>query len=259
MKTINLYFDFKFTSVSPDAQPVSLGIVSDPFTRSIAKGEDLPFGVATGNETANVIEDAKSFYAEFTDFNLDRCDNWVRDNVVSKLVYGRKETISGFHIDNMDICKDTERVKEYLKAWLAQFSDYQIQFVCDCGTFDWYWMLQLLAEWEEVRTNEFYIREKDSKVCDVYRKAGLPKLPDNISPVPFDLNDLISIKTGITPKEAFDLKREELAYFKIDVFGEPECFGRKISGSMEIERIKPDKHNALWDAKVIKEVYNKLK
>ena len=29
MKTINLYFDFEFTSLSPDAQPISLGIVSD--------------------------------------------------------------------------------------------------------------------------------------------------------------------------------------------------------------------------------------
>ena len=32
MKTINLYFDFEFTSLSPDAQPISLGIVSDEIT-----------------------------------------------------------------------------------------------------------------------------------------------------------------------------------------------------------------------------------
>ncbi len=42
MKTINLYVDFEFTSLSPDAQSISLGIVSDPFDRSIKAGEQLP-------------------------------------------------------------------------------------------------------------------------------------------------------------------------------------------------------------------------
>lgn len=29
MKTLNLFFDFEFTGLSPDAQPISLGIISD--------------------------------------------------------------------------------------------------------------------------------------------------------------------------------------------------------------------------------------
>lgn len=36
MKTINLYFDFEFTSLSPDAQPISLGIVSEEKIQNIS-------------------------------------------------------------------------------------------------------------------------------------------------------------------------------------------------------------------------------
>ena len=140
-----------------------------------------------------------------------------------------------------------------LKWWLSKFSDYKIQFVVDCGTWDWYWMLQLLAEWE-IRKFE---TDNANEICEIlnevniicgsqediscwYKKRiGLPKLPDNISPVPMDLNDLIAFKKGISVSEAFDLNREFIA-------------GAKIGDAAA------EKHNALWDAKVIKAIYEQL-
>ena len=153
MKTINLYFDFKFTSLSPDAQPISLGIVAD-----VRDVRDYPLMTRPSKPGTSIrnIDNSKSFYAEFSDFDINRCDGWVRENVVGKLRFKTGFPEGWFEETGVDTGEAVGlgrfiQVKSILFQWLKQFSDYQIQFVCDCGTFDWYWMLQLLAEWEEKR------------------------------------------------------------------------------------------------------------
>lgn len=320
MKTINLYFDFEFTSLSPDAQPISLGIISDetgftfpnPEPKTVTMKDRIPI--------------YKSFYAEFSDFDLNRCDDWVKENVVSKLILNKPELPEGKHaatiIDKRG-ASDTfimyqreweegdhptlvrfdnnpmfygalKEIRFELLSWLSQFSDYQIQFICDCGTWDWYWMVQLLADWETKKELVFtevehyskpeHIRHEEelklfnkSKGREIVRvvdklpklnveirpekvtascqnnsayyilsKTGLPKLPENISPVPQDLNDLIAVKQNWSVKEAFDFDRS-LAFIA-------------LSDSLVKEKdYKKNEHNALFDAKVIKEIYNKLK
>nr|WP_319265268.1 hypothetical protein [uncultured Draconibacterium sp.] len=283
MKTINLYFDFEFTSLSPDAQPISLGIVGDTVTN-----EFVAAGTAGVVGVPKVV--TKSFYAEFSDFDINRCDDWVKENVISRLrtfkagtsITEALEIMRGYGViynvkqgnDKMFIDK-TELIVSKLKEWLSQFSDYQIQFICDCGTWDWYWLVQLLAEWEIIEVDSWIVMGVKERV-----KTGLPKLPDNISPVPSDLNDLIALKKGITPKEAFELSREELAYGGIwivpntviprdmsvdDFLKEFKKHGyqiAKMDDEAEIKKVVPGenfKHNALFDAKVIKEIYQKLK
>lgn len=59
-------------------------------------------------------------------------------------------------------------------------------------------------------------------------------LPENVCPACYDINQLIAEYYGITLKAAFDLSREE------------------IIGDNTIDG---DKHNALYDARVIKEIY----
>ena len=68
-------------------------------------------------------------------------------------------------------------------------------------------------------------------------KNGYPELPQNINYIPFDICTLFEMK-GIDP----DINREEFAKEILT----RECFQ---SGP---------KHNALWDAYVIKACYNKL-
>lgn len=299
MKTINLYFDFEFTSLSPDAQPISLGIVSDDIEMSVRiVSEDLLDKSLSVEELSKYIYDnklgeeiksnsPKMFYAEFSDFDINRCDDWVKENVVSKLKY-TKDSGGIFHkLKNIEYgenyyypefeCRgNTNEIKLWLRKWLLQFSDYQIQIVVDCGSKDWEWILNLMAEWdkkEEVVVNNIdqhklqpflnRIHKEmqillDAKGREIIRfdyaatvpnttvrisiinRIGLPKLPPNVSPVPFDLNDLIAIKNGITPLEAFELNREEIVY------------GKVAAESTD------DKHNSLWDATVIKKIYNKL-
>jgi len=294
-KLKELFFDMEFTSLSPDAQIISLGVISDC---------------------------GKSIYCEFNDFDLNRCDDWVKKNVVGKLKWELNyEHYPEIMVPQGDLegSSDTERVQGWLKQWLTQFSDYQIQFITDCGTFDWYWMLQLIGEWKEIRINKFdeyhalfeqyfikkeisfndyknkiskfdanfqdtyallrTFQERDDNFMErasVFHRSGLPQLPTNISPVPQDLNDLIALKKGISVKDAFDLDREGMAgvrallidgssLSKKEIDDLSEAFNKHASTLVipheaKITLITPNnKHSAIWDAKVIKHIYEQLK
>lgn len=259
MKEIKLFFDFEFTSLSPDAQPISLGIVSEEITRSVRlipddrrkEGETTPEFLKRANEEniGDVVSKSGDavFYAEFSDFDLNRCDDWVKENVVGKLHLRNKPEKCHMYVDqdNCQMIDNSGSISNRLLKWLSQFSDCNIQFVCDCGTFDWYWMLQLLAKWEGKYTDQ----EEDGYFEKV--STGLPKLPDNISPVPEDLNDLIAHKKGISVREAFELNREELVFAGLN-------FRYELIGTCARLNTSNPTHHALWDAKVIKEVYGKL-
>lgn len=283
-KTINLYLDMEFTSLSPDAQPISIGIVSDSVmnTTKVKNIPDVKTGVLRDSSVSYIAE--KSFYAEFDDFDLSRCDDWVKENVVGKLLmYGKQDPVDSYepYSTNVTLLSHTAGIKQALSHWFDQFSDFNIQFVVDCGTFDWYWLLQLLAEWEEkpyiyaidaskippnMTLNEFIDEFNKHKTLEIkwfsemeipvkvskIIKTGLPKLPGNVSPVPQDLNDLIAFKKGISAREAFDLNREELALRLSSTPSEDTL--RYWTDAAGIG----NKHNALWDAKVIKSIFNKL-
>jgi hypothetical protein len=271
MKEIKLFVDFEFTSLSPDAQPISIGIVSEEIPR-LSESDQFHKFALTGDET--VLSDSKSFYAEFSDFDINRCDDWVKENVISKLKYRKEVTqlrcSNEYDGINWDGYSDTEDIRRGLKEFLSQFSDYQIQFVVDCGTWDWYHLLQLLAIWGE---NGIY------PTGEIF-KIGLPTLPLNISPVPLDLNDIIAFKQGISIKEAFDLNREELTGSKALIIDEnlipdgktieeisEEYLKTGYCTSMPFQEIYSNtfmelstkyKHNSLWDAKVMKAIYENL-
>lgn len=65
-------------------------------------------------------------------------------------------------------------------------------------------------------------------------------LPKNITPSCHDINQDIAEYYGISEKDAFDRSREEIL--------------QELCG----ETIKGDKHNALYDAEVIKVIYEKI-
>lgn len=275
-------FDFEFTSLSPSAQPVSLGIVSEVSpVLSTSQLEENKKAISNGGIRGYhklPADYSKSFYAEFSDFDLSRCDNWVKLNVVGKLKY----ILSNYHaetvivpLEDLPNCPSvlvniangaeclgsTNQIKTWLKDWLSQFLEYNIQFVCDCGTFDWYWMLQLLDERpsspvtflipdecippeytiaefiEEFKKSGTGIIAKGKVEPQIFQTCqfGTPRIPENISPVPLDLNDLIAFKKGISIREAFELDRDLI------------FLNRDIELPNEYQ-----KHNALWDAKVIK-------
>lgn len=66
-------------------------------------------------------------------------------------------------------------------------------------------------------------------------------LPENVSAVCYDINQDIAKHYGISNKEAFDKSREEIV---------KELCGAEVVG---------EKHNSLYDAKVIKAIYDEIK
>ena len=69
--------------------------------------------------------------------------------------------------------------------------------------------------------------------------GGAFDIPKNVNPACHDINQDLAKRFMITEREAFDVSREALLKARVD--------SRIIEG---------DKHNSLYDAKVIKELYN---
>lgn len=243
--TINLYLDFEFTSLSPDAKPISIGIISDDIISHTAFGDKRNELMSHGMYNPPSIP--KSFYAEFTDYNQSYCDKWVIENVINKLKFKKhlsaaydswenypnekrkfsnalEIALAELDMSVYECIGATPMIINRLQKWLKQFDSYQIQFVVDCGTWDWYHLLQLIASWNTIGS----------------KSLGLPQIRYNISPVPTELNEIIAKQLCTTTLKAFNINRESMAF-------DTKSFNDK-----------PEKHNALWDAKVIKRIYEIL-
>lgn len=279
MKTLNLFLKMQFTSLSPDGQSISLAIVTSDYCNTNDSGIE---GVVGGLGS-------KSFYAEFTDYDINRCDEWVKDNVVSRLnippLY--HNGTSGWMSNPCFVHADTKKIKEMLTLWLSQFSDYKLNFIVDCGWFTWYKFMGLMGELEELTPRglliipeekipegdieevlknwsmyaPIYFVPKNNKTLYEGVKIGLPKLPANFPPVPVDLNGLIMDRKGFkSVADAFNLDREE--YLFNNVAGK-DFMDKTFRDELWSEKTRrgggTNRYNALWDAKVTKAIYEKLK
>ena len=168
MKKINLYFSINLTSQSPDAQIISIGIVSDKIDE-----EELHSSLQNAETTLegyfNLSDSPKSFYAELNDFDIERCDEKVKENVIDKLKYEHHnkklkkkgarlglpsyimEPPIGFKGDNTDVSlADTSGIKINLNTWLDKFKDYEIQFIGDKCSWEWVKFVELIGEWKVI-------------------------------------------------------------------------------------------------------------
>lgn len=120
---------------------------------------------------------------------------------------------------------------DYFK--LTKHNDKGTEYSYHCNGFD-YEIVDELAKWlkqfDEIEIWSDCLAYDWVLFCDLF--GGAEKIPKNINYIPFDIATLFKIK-GINP----DITRED---FILDI---------KIQGV---------KHNALYDAKVIKACYDKL-
>ena len=212
---MNIFFDTEFTGLDENAELISIGMIS---------------------------ESGEKFYAELSDFDKNKCSDWVRKNVVDKLrlrpfpdnmflamlPYGGQEEKKTSYIRG-----DKHHVAEALKSWLVEFfidGDYEnIQLVGDVCHYD----MVLL--------------------CNLF--GGALNFPDFINPVAYDIcPDIMRslryedykkyyVCNANEMQDAFDYPREELCN---DICG-------KIPGD------ESSKHFALYDAEVIKLIYDCLR
>lgn len=184
-----IFFDTEFTGLHQNTTLISIGLVA---------------------------ETDETFYAEFTDYDDKQLNDWLRANVIDKLLYNDFDDL---YTDNFIVEEDLKQyrikankrlIAQKLRIWLGQFD--KIEMWSDCLAYDWVLFNNIFGTaWE---------------------------IPKNIYYIPFDICNLFHYK-GIDP----DISREEFAY--------GETF-------QEIRHSEPQKHNAMYDATIIKLCYDKL-
>lgn len=187
--TMNIYFDTEFTGLHKDTTLISIGLVD---------------------------EEDRLFYAEFTDYNKDQVDDWIRKNVINNLQLPDESPSTVFtHNSNNEwfIRSDKSTISSALNTWLLPYEN--ITFVSDVCNYD------------------------SVLLTDLITNGGTASdMPKKISPVVYDINYDIAKYYKVPITEAFDMSRED------------------IIANFHISGIK---HNALYDAKVIKTIYNFIK
>lgn len=179
-----VFFDCEFTGLHQFTTLISIGLVS---------------------------ECGKTFYAELTDYDQSQIDDWLKENVINKLILRKPKNTEGAIIDytkhpkSVTFCGNMENLKIVLEDWLKEFE--KVEMWSDCLSYDWVLFNQIFGHAFNIPSNVYYI--------------------------PFDICTFFKIK-GVDP----DINREE--------FGFEESYSEM------------SKHNALWDAIVIKKCYDKL-
>lgn len=167
-----------------------------------------------------VSECGKTFYCELNDYDKNQIDDWLQQNVINTLL----------------MVEPQNGEKEYYSAVRSQ----------DNHSFDFYKSYSV-----QFRSNIFGLRTRLEQWLEQFNEVEIWSdclsydwvlfnsifgtafdIPKNVYYIPFDICTLMKIK-GIDP----DISREEIL--------------------KEVE-IEGKKHNALYDAKVIRAWYNKL-
>ncbi len=214
---MNVYFDTEFTGLVPDTTLISIGMVDD--------------------------EGAK-FYAEFTDYNRSLCDDWINQNVIANLIFSKrgplvlkKQYISGnvncFDEDlkragivndnprNMFVRGGRDYISRHLRAWLSEIPE-RVQLISDVCHYDM------------------------SLLCNLF--GGAFYLPENVNPVCYDIcQELHYLELPQRDIDAWSLA--DKMFYNFDLSRE------KYLISNGIDLPKGAKHNALYDAEVIKIIY----
>ena len=188
---MKVFFDTEFTGLHKDTTLISIGLVD---------------------------ENDRTFYAEFSDFNIFQCDEWIHENVIKHLKLGKYEHY-GLNVNNTEVYGSKEFIKEKLSDWLSQYDE--VELVSDCCHYDMVLFIDIFG--------------------------GAFDIPANVNPVCHDINQDITKYFKISEREAFDISREGII----------ETYNEKISEHWPKEYIEiyGDKHNALYDAKVIKAIF----
>lgn len=128
MKKIRLYFDTEFTELSKKGELISLALVS---------------------------ENNEIFYAEFDDYPIKTCNEWVIQNVIPNLLFKEKET---FFKSSNDACymKDaSDRIADALCNWFSELGN--VEIYADCLAFDWVFFCNLFGTAFDIPKEIFYM------------------------------------------------------------------------------------------------------
>lgn len=174
-----------------------------------------------------VSEDGRTFYAELNDYDKSQVDDWIKENVIDNLIMSEPDEGEQEYYSRSRIHKNIPLTEQ--------------------------WSIQMRGNKQEV-SNELHLWLKQFDKVEIWSGClaydwvlfndlfgHAFNIPENVYYIPFDICTLFKIK-GVDP----DVNREEFADGYI---------------STEGKTIKPEiiiKHNALWDAYIIKACYDRL-
>lgn len=169
-----------------------------------------------------ISECGKTFYAELTDYDKSQIDDWLQENVINNLLMS--EPKEGEQEYFMATRHSDNPVGEDL------YKSYSLQLRCDKETLKteltrWLEQFESVKIWSDCLSYDWVLFNQ------IFGHAF--NIPKNVYYIPFDICTLFEAK-GIDP----DISRE-----------------RFIDSESAFDG---NKHNALWDAKVIKACYEKL-
>ena len=173
-----------------------------------------------------ISECGKTFYAEFTDYDRTQLNDWLEENIIPNTwvavhepITSMGEVVGDSRWADVHVFGSSDYIKPFLEKWLSQFE--KIVIWSDCLAYDWVLFNQIWGHAFSIPENVYYIA---MDICTL-----------------FEMND-------IDP----DISREE--YSEIDML-------LKHSLVTNFKRLDVNglrKHNALWDAFIIRECYKKL-
>lgn len=176
-----------------------------------------------------IDENGRTFYGEFSDYDESQCDNWISENVIKHLKWSKEGPVEDFvniYVNSWEAFGSKEYIKIVLSEWLSKY-DY-VDLVSDCCHYDMVLFIDIFGDaWS---------------------------IPDVVNPACHDINQDIAKYFDISEKEAFDLSREKFIE-KVNIDRQDEQNNFDISEEEKIINIEGDKHNSLYDAKVIREIY----
>jgi hypothetical protein len=191
---MKIFFDTEFTGLHKDTTLISIGLCT----------EDHKY----------------SFYAEFTDYDINQVDDWIRDNVLANCMllnhsYNNKFPMGLFPTI---LCDSKHNISIKLNNWLERINvnNEDIVFISDVCHYDAVLLFDLIME--------------------SYDDKNIINLPSNISAAVYDINQLIAERKNCTIKEAFDISRESM-----------------VTDNTILNN--PNKHNSMYDAMVIRDIY----
>lgn len=178
-----------------------------------------------------VTEGGNTFYAEFTDYDRTKINAWLLKNVIKNLEHPEYKP----NYENYRIEANRKLVQFHLNKWLEVVRNgREVQFVSDCASYDTVLLFDLLTG--------------GGTALD---------LPDWISPIVFDIVHIISANLDILVigTDLDDgVSSQTYDYDMLHNIHKAFDFSRETIVNDCNIHIEGEKHNALYDAKVIKEI-----
>ena len=137
---------------------------------------------------ALVAESGEEFYAEFTDYDPAQLNDWLKENVITKLWITNEKPFEK-NAGGVYLKGGRLEIKEALANWFTQFNN-GVEIWADVLAYDWVLFCELFG--------------------------GALNIPENIFYAPFDLATLFRMKGLIEPESKYEKDLSRFDYTGAD-------------------------------------------